>query len=224
MNPIQPTKQSDPEFGSDDYYQVLGISQDANPAEIKAAYKRLALARHPDRNNGDDQDFLRIKEAYDILMDPGLREKYDTYGRISPEDELAARKLVATVVESIFNNEMTDLAHTDLVESVRQAMLQGKRDADQAIANDTRKRDRLARNKKRTQDKVILASFNKHIGVLDQQIASYQKQRRHMDIVLHMLKNSSWEVDPMPQQQFTGTGSIAGFSQQFSAPGQWRGV
>jgi molecular chaperone DnaJ len=65
------------------YYEVLGIPRDANDADIKKAYRRLAMENHPDRNNGDkaaEERFKEITEAYDVLRDPEKRSVYDRYG------------------------------------------------------------------------------------------------------------------------------------------------
>lgn len=59
-----------------DYYQVLGVPKSASLAEIKRAYRRLALVHHPDRQ-GDTAQILLINEAYAILKDKQKRAKYD---------------------------------------------------------------------------------------------------------------------------------------------------
>jgi len=66
-----------------DYYEVLGISRDANEAAIKKAFKRLAMKHHPDRNQDNpeaEEKFKEAKEAYDILSDAQKRAAYDQYG------------------------------------------------------------------------------------------------------------------------------------------------
>lgn len=66
-----------------DYYDVLGVSRTADEAELKKAYRRLALAYHPDRNPDDPQAEERFKqasEAYAVLCDAEKRRAYDRFG------------------------------------------------------------------------------------------------------------------------------------------------
>ncbi|MGL4269396.1 MAG: molecular chaperone DnaJ [Plesiomonas sp.] len=71
-----------------DYYEVLGVSREADEREIKKAYKRLAMKYHPDRNQGDKESearFKEIKEAYEILTDAQKKAAYDQYGHAAFE-------------------------------------------------------------------------------------------------------------------------------------------
>src|SRR5690625_1546846 len=66
-----------------DYYEVLGVARDASEAELKKAYRRLAMRYHPDRNAGDvaaEDTFKEVKEAYEVLIDRQKREIYDQFG------------------------------------------------------------------------------------------------------------------------------------------------
>jgi molecular chaperone DnaJ len=63
-----------------DFYAVLGVAKDADTAEIKKAYRKLAKQYHPDRNAGDDaaeQKFKDVGEAHAVLSDPEQRREYD---------------------------------------------------------------------------------------------------------------------------------------------------
>lgn len=66
-----------------DYYEVLGVSRDADESAIKSAYRKLALQYHPDRNPGDQQaeeKFKEAAEAYSVLSDAQKRAAYDRFG------------------------------------------------------------------------------------------------------------------------------------------------
>lgn len=68
-----------------DYYEVLEVPRDADSQTIKASYRKLALAYHPDRNPGDsdaEERFKALNEAYAVLSDPDKRARYDRYGSV----------------------------------------------------------------------------------------------------------------------------------------------
>ena len=80
---------------ADDYYKVLGVARNATDAEIKKAYRKLAMKYHPDHAKGDktaEERFKKISEAYAVLSDKQKRQEYDTFGsegfhqRFSKED------------------------------------------------------------------------------------------------------------------------------------------
>ncbi len=77
------------------YYEVLGIQRNASEAEIKKAYRRLAMKYHPDRNTGEDAEvaemrFKEVKEAYEVLSDPQKRAAYDQFGHAGVDGGAAA--------------------------------------------------------------------------------------------------------------------------------------
>ncbi len=74
-----------------DYYEVLGITRGASQAEIKRAFRRLAMQYHPDRNpeDGAEERFKEINEAHEVLSDPERRQVYDCFGHAGAEGAFA---------------------------------------------------------------------------------------------------------------------------------------
>ena len=71
-----------------DYYEVLGVSRSCGDAELKAAFRKLAMQHHPDRNPGDsdcEHKFKELNEAYDVLKDGDKRAAYDRFGHAAFE-------------------------------------------------------------------------------------------------------------------------------------------
>jgi len=62
-----------------DYYEVLGIDKSSSADEIKKAFRRKAVEFHPDRG-GDEAKFKEVNEAYEVLKDPGKKQRYDQFG------------------------------------------------------------------------------------------------------------------------------------------------
>ncbi|MGE5259224.1 MAG: DnaJ C-terminal domain-containing protein [Hyphomicrobiales bacterium] len=80
---------------TEDYYKILGVARNASEADIKKAYRKLAMKYHPDHAKGDktaEEKFKKISEAYAVLSDKEKRQEYDTFGsegfrqRFSQED------------------------------------------------------------------------------------------------------------------------------------------
>lgn len=66
-----------------DYYEVLGVDRSATDAQIKSAFRKLAIKYHPDKNQGDkeaEKKFQEINEAYQVLSDPQKKANYDQFG------------------------------------------------------------------------------------------------------------------------------------------------
>jgi molecular chaperone DnaJ len=76
-----------------DYYETLGVARNASDAELKKAYRKLAMKFHPDRNPDDKEAearFKEVKEAHDVLSDPQKRAAYDQFGHAGVDPSMGA--------------------------------------------------------------------------------------------------------------------------------------
>jgi len=74
------------ELDSSKLYDLLGVEKDASPAEIKKAYRVMAMRHHPDKG-GDPDTFKDIQHAFEVLSDPDKRERYDAFGEEGLQDD-----------------------------------------------------------------------------------------------------------------------------------------
>jgi molecular chaperone DnaJ len=77
-----------------DYYDVLGVQKNSSPEQIKAAYRKLAVKHHPDKNQGNktsEDKFKEASEAYHVLSDKERKQNYDNFGHAAFENGSAGR-------------------------------------------------------------------------------------------------------------------------------------
>ncbi len=95
-----------------DYYETLGVSRDASDADLKKAYRRLAMKHHPDRNTDDSEEseakFKEAKEAHEVLSDAKKRAAYDQYGHAGVDPSMGGRP-GAGGFEDIFGDVFGDI-------------------------------------------------------------------------------------------------------------------
>ena len=107
-----------------DYYEVLGVSKDADLNNIKRAYRRLAMKYHPDRNSEDpkaEDKFKEASEAFEVLSDSEKRTQYDNYGHVGVENMTggfnpfangSGLEDILNNLDSVFGNMFQDVRHT----------------------------------------------------------------------------------------------------------------
>lgn len=80
-------------MAKEDYYELLGVARNASDTEVKKSFRRLAMKYHPDRNKdnpGSEEQFKKVKEAYDVLSDPQKRSAYDQFGHAGVDPSMGA--------------------------------------------------------------------------------------------------------------------------------------
>ena len=91
-----------------DYYGILRVPQNASDAEIKKAYRKLAMQYHPDRNPGKEkwanEKFKQINEAYGVLGDPQKRRQYDQFGTVGNIGDIFGSPSTATTFEEMMKD------------------------------------------------------------------------------------------------------------------------
>ncbi len=104
------------EYTDKDYYGILGIAPTADLAEMRAAYRKLALEYHPDRNQDDPaatEKMREINEAYAILSDPAKRQEYDEL-REQDNQSASERYKQTHTAEDIFRGSDVNQVYADL--------------------------------------------------------------------------------------------------------------
>lgn len=130
-------------------YEVLGVEPDADAAEIKLAYKRLAQKLHPDRAGGDEKRFQEVQRAYDTLSDQDKRAYYDRTGKEGggPNYKQLAMGELAKVFNQLLDTDMTgDLVKrcADAVADALRGYQTKKQNAERSITNLEKQRNRIA--------------------------------------------------------------------------------
>ena len=91
-----------------DYYSILGVAENASDAEIKKAYRKLAMQYHPDRNPGKEKSanekFKEINEAYGVLGDPQKRKQYDQFGTVGNIGDVFGSPFTTTTFQEMMKD------------------------------------------------------------------------------------------------------------------------
>ncbi len=95
-------------MGKRDYYEILGVSRDADENTIKKAYRSLAMKYHPDRNPGKEKEanekFKEINEAFSVLGDPQKRKRYDQFGTAGEIGDIFGSPFTRTTFEDLMKD------------------------------------------------------------------------------------------------------------------------
>jgi len=172
-----------------DFYQLLGVSQDAGLKEIKAKFYKLSLLYHPDKESGDPVKYLQIKKAYKILSDPKKRKDYNsslatTFNEFKQQDRDTEYHVNTDFVKE--NEEgQKEFNHDKFMQAFEK-----QRGSNKTLINDIQEKkaktfDELMAERDRDLDlfhsnqKSNLFDPSKNIEGFNQVFMEYQKQRGH---------------------------------------------
>jgi DnaJ-class molecular chaperone len=182
-----------------DLYETLGIDRDANAADIKSAYRRLAKEHHPDICPDDpdaEQRFLDITEAYEVLSDPDTRATYDETGHFDQSAAANSRGMVAECLINLFDACLANMqvyqSDTDIFVGMRLAVTSTIKQAHEDIDTTQALKESLEGLRERLRYKgqgedFIAARLDLHINNMAERITNIQGQLRTSEAALSEL-------------------------------------
>ena len=187
-------------------YEDLGVSKDADKATIKKAYRKAAHKHHPDRQGGNAEKFHAVTRAYDILYDDARRAHYDTHGTDGLQDRRGhlMQRLAALFMQLV---EQNDVDHTDIVALMQQALLEGKKTVEKAIADQQKKIAKYERAKKRltkkgSGDNLFVQMLDGQISLCKRGMENGKDELTKADEMLEIVKDYQYHANagrPTPQ-------------------------
>ncbi len=113
-----------------DYYETLGVARSASDADIKKAYRKLAMKYHPDRNPGKEKEaterFKEINEAYGVLGDPEKRKQFDQYGTVGDLGDIFGSNTTRAGFEGVMRDFGGQGLGFDFLDSIFGESLRGR--------------------------------------------------------------------------------------------------
>ena len=197
-----------------DLYDALGVPRDATLKQIKAAYRKLAQLHHPDKG-GDNERFLLIKQAYETLSDPEMRDHYDRYGNLKENKSLMvlAQQKVGSLFMQTMNGVVND--YTDIILVMRE-LIKAER---KQLRNHLRqlvveyKKGRQAKHRLRQVGKsdLIMQLANSRRTDVVRGYLSIREQRNVLDLALLIVNDYEYQADKWePAAPSWSTASTAG--------------
>jgi curved DNA-binding protein CbpA len=164
---------------SQDLYESLGIIPDATDDEIKQAYRKNAMKKHPDRG-GSKEEFHALQVAYDVLTDPEKRQRYDETGKAGPdtEEDVMMNQLGALLLQLV---DTMDVELQDIAGAMTRIIAEKIVAQDKAVAG--------MRHKILLREKAIQRLSRKSGGenafasILEDDVANLEQQIRDMELV-----------------------------------------
>lgn len=166
-------------------YDILGVPRDATDEQLKSARRSAAARVHPDRPGGSAEAMAQINNAYDVLMDPEARKRYDETGRTDRQDTLrdAVRDMLISVIGQLVDKDMIqDTASVvgTLNQGINEAMQGLTRQLDQMSGKVERMEKKLEKIESKGEASLLLDVMR---GKLDELKALKEKLEKSKDVL-----------------------------------------
>lgn len=206
-------------------YDILGISPDADSAEVKKAYRKKAQKLHPDKEEGDKEAFQKVIAAYEVLIDEHKRKQYDEDGTIENDvgkEHHHLRELVAVLFALI--DKVQDVEHYNLILESKRVVNGGIEKARNAIEDlkdsiETRK-EVLKRLTCKNGPNMLAAAVESDIAKREVGVLNMEENIKVGQDLLTLLDDYEYRVDIVTEP----TGFFQIGTQGYSmGSGTWRG-
>lgn len=191
-----------------DLYEVLGISRDATPEEIKAAYRRASKAAHPDMQGGSTEAFAKVQRAWDVLRDPRRRAVYDATGDAqeqTPDNSLAKiHSLIMGALDRAAQGD--DVDHRNIVEIAAKFLDHDRREGEAANDQLRATKAKFEKIRKRLRFKgdgpdLVDSTYADRIADIDRNIENNERVMGQVGEAMEGLRNGwTYEADARPAQ------------------------
>ncbi|MBB3166165.1 DnaJ domain-containing protein [Rhizobium laguerreae] len=186
-----------------DPYDILGVERDANEAQLKAAYRRLAKVAHPD-SGGDSDAFANLQKAYGLLLDPVRRKVYDDTGydvEFADAAELQALVMIEKLVTDAVLDERAP-GSFDPVAVMQDSLSEELRKARFSKSELERHASRiglhLERLEKQSGRDVLAHMFRARIEAISKAVAETEAKIKATERAADMISGYVYDIDPPP--------------------------
>ncbi|MBW8787875.1 J domain-containing protein (plasmid) [Rhizobium sp. WSM1274] len=186
-----------------DPYDILGVERDADDAQLKAAYRRLAKVAHPD-SGGDSEAFAHLQKAYGLLLDPVRRKVYDDTGydvEFADAAELQALVMIEKLVTDAVLDERAP-GSFDPVAVMQDSLSEELRKARFSKSELERHASRiglhLERLEKQSGRDVLAHMFRARIEAISKAVAETEAKIKAAERAADMLSGYVYDIDPPP--------------------------
>ncbi|KEC71180.1 UNVERIFIED_ORG: curved DNA-binding protein CbpA [Rhizobium esperanzae] len=193
-----------------DPYDILGVERDADEAQLKAAYRKLAKVAHPD-SGGDSQAFDNLQKAYALLLDPVRRKVYDDTGydvEFADAAELQALVMIEKLVTDAVLDERAP-GSFDPVAVMQDSLSEELRKARFSKSELERHASRiglhLERLEKQSGRDVLAHMFRARIEAIGKAVAETEAKIKATERAADMLSGYVYDIDPTPLPEATVT-------------------